>query len=118
MPVLLFKLRSVPDDEAEDVRALLDENHIDFYETDAGNWGISLPAIWLPDDLQQERAKALLATYQEARYIRVRGEYEQLKREGKQRTFVDLFQENPTQFVLYGVIILGILYLSVKPFLT
>lgn len=116
MAVLIFKLRGVPDDEANDVRALLNEHHIDFYETDAGNWGISLPAIWLQDDLPQERAKALIATYQEERYIRVRGEYEQLKKDGKQRKVMDLFKENPTQFILYGIVILGILYLSVKPF--
>jgi len=116
MRVLLFKLRGVPDDEAEDVRALLSENHIDFYETSAGNWGISMPAIWLRDDLRQERAKALIATYQEERYIRVKAEYEQLKKEGKHRKTMDLLKENPTQFILYGVIILGILYLSIKPF--
>jgi hypothetical protein len=116
MPVLLFKLRGVPDDEAEDVRALLHDNHIDFYETNSGNWGISMPAIWLRDDFYQDRAKALIATYQEERYIRVRAEYEQLKKEGKQRKINDLFKENPTQFIVYGVIILGILYLSIKPF--
>lgn len=117
MAVLIFKLRGVPDDEAEDVRALLTEHHIDFYETNAGNWGISMPAIWLQDDLYQERAKALIATYQEERYIRVRTEYEELKKEGKQRKTSDLFKENPTQFVVYGVIIVGILYLSIKPFM-
>jgi len=116
MAVLIFKLRGVPDDEAEDVRALLAEHHIDFYETNAGNWGISMPAIWLRDDLYQERAKALIATYQEERYIRVRAEYEQLKKEGKQRKIKDLFQESPTQFVVYGVIIVGILYFSIRPF--
>lgn len=119
MPVLLFKLRGVPDDEAHDVRQLLTENHIDFYETDAGNWGISLPAIWLRDgdEMQQERAKELLATYQQERYIRVRAEYEQLKKEGKQRKVIDLFKDNPAQFILYNVIIIAILYFSITPFL-
>lgn len=116
MAVLIFKLRSVPDDEAEDVRELLTEHHIDFYETSAGNWGISMPAIWLRDELHKERAKALIGTYQCERYIRVRMEYDQLKKEGKQRKINDLFKENPTEFIVYGVIIVGILYLSIKPF--
>ena len=47
MALLLFRLRNVPDDEADEVRHLLNENSIEFYETSAGNWGISMPAIWL-----------------------------------------------------------------------
>ena len=33
MAKLLFKLNSVPDDEAEEIRALLAEAEINFYET-------------------------------------------------------------------------------------
>ncbi len=117
MPVLIFKLRGVPDDEAEDVRALLEHNRIDYYETTAGNWGVSLPAIWLQDEMEEETAKELINEYQQERYSRVRGEYEQLKKEGKQRRFVDLFKENPNQFLLYIVVILCIVYLSVRPFM-
>lgn len=50
MSKLLFKLRGVPDDEADEIRALLAEKQIEYYETSAGNWGISLPALWLQDD--------------------------------------------------------------------
>ena len=42
MPLQLFNLRGVPEDEAEDIRQLLDEHEIEFYETSAGNWGVSL----------------------------------------------------------------------------
>ena len=45
MSKLLFRLRHVPEDEAEEVRALLEQNSIEFFETFAGNWGISLPAL-------------------------------------------------------------------------
>ena len=34
MRVLLFKLNGVPEDEADEVRALLADHGIDFYETD------------------------------------------------------------------------------------
>jgi hypothetical protein len=33
MALLLFPLRNVPDDEAEDIRDVLSENSISFYET-------------------------------------------------------------------------------------
>ncbi|MGK0318613.1 MAG: hypothetical protein ACI9JP_000792, partial [Granulosicoccus sp.] len=39
MPTLVFRLRNVPEDEADDVRMLMNENDFDWYETSAGNWG-------------------------------------------------------------------------------
>ena len=50
MPTLVFRLRNVPEDEADDVRALMDENEFDWYETSAGNWGIAMPGIWISKD--------------------------------------------------------------------
>ena len=64
MAKILFRLNGVPDDETNDVRELLTNNAIDFYETSSGNWGVSMPAIWLSDDDQFEKAKALLDAYQ------------------------------------------------------
>ena len=116
MPVRLFDLRAVPDDEADEVRALLTNNKIDFYETSAGNWGISVPAIWLHDDTHFELAKQLIVQYQKDRFSRARGEYTQLKREGKNRTIVDVVREDPVRFVIYLAIALFILVLTVKPF--
>lgn len=116
MAVLIFKLRGAPEDEADDIRQLLDENHFDWYETSAGNWGISMPGIWLSDDSQKDRAQELIKDYQVDRYIRVRGEYEQLKREGKHRKFMDIIKEDPGKFALYLIGITAILYFSVKPF--
>ncbi len=117
MAVQIFRLRNVAEDEAEEVRALLAEHDLEFYETPGGNWGISMPAIWLVHDEQAEVAKALIAEYQEKRFITVRGEYERLKLEGKQRTFLDSFKENPGQFVFYLVGILALIYISIMPFI-
>lgn len=114
----LFPLRGVPDDEAEDVRALLTDNHIEFYETSAGNWNISMPAIWLQDDSQLQQAKALIDEYQTERTIQQREIYEQLKREGKHRTFWVLLWEEPLKVISYIGIVLVILYFSTKPFLS
>jgi hypothetical protein len=117
MPARLFSLRGVPDDEAEEIRALLAENHIDFYETSAGNWGISNPSIWLPDENQLPQAKALLENYQIQRATQQRELHEQRQREGKQTTFWELLSDNPLKVIAYIGIVFVILYFSTKPFL-
>ena len=67
MSVLLFKLRRVEDDEADEIRALLHEHEIDFYETTNGRWGLGYAAIWLHSDEHLERGKALIVDYQKQR---------------------------------------------------
>ena len=118
MAIILFSLRGVPDDEAEDVRKLLTEQHIDFYETSAGNWGISAPGIWLRDQDQLQRAKALIDEYQAERTVQQRALYEQLKRDGRHKTFWVMLWENPVKVIAYIGIVLVILYFSTKPFLS
>lgn len=118
MPVRLFNLRGVPDDEAEDIRSLLSANDIEFYETSPGNWGISAPGIWLTKSEQLQPAKALIETYQTERAEQQRSLYDQLKHEGKHRTFWMLLQEEPLKIVAYIGIVLMILYFSIKPFLS
>lgn len=118
MPVRLFSLRNVPDDEAEEVRALLTDNHIDFYETSAGNWGISTPGLWLREEDQLQQAEELLERYQETRAEQQREIYQQLKSEGKHKTFIDMIAEEPLKVIAYIAIVLVIIYFSTKPFLT
>lgn len=116
MSALLISLRNVPDDEATEIRALLEANAIEFYETPAGRWGISAPAIWLEEDQDLKSTKALIEEYQEARYARKRAEYEQLKRQGKTKTLKDVIREEPLRFILYLAIVAVVLYFSIKPF--
>lgn len=117
MSTLLFRLRNVPDDEAEEIRQLLTDNHIVFYETTAGNWGISLAGIWVKDKVQLAEAKALIETYQKARLIKARAEYDQQVSEGNERTVVDVIKESPIRFLIYMAVVALILTLSIKPFL-
>ena len=117
MAKILFKLRNVPDDEADEVRALLTEHEIDFYETSAGNWGISMPAIWLHDDRKLHHARALIDQYQAARVVKARQDYAQLQRQGKTETFFDRLRHKPIRMVLYLAIIVFILYVSTMPFI-
>ncbi len=119
MPILLFRLNNVPQDEADEVRALLHENGIDFYETHAGRWGISVAAIWLRDEQghQAERALALIETYQRERTARAREAYEELRRAGRHETLIHRLLRHPIEVIAILAIILGVLYLSLMPFI-
>lgn len=117
MAILLFKLNGVPQDEANDIRALLDAHAIDYYETEQGNWGISLAAIWLPDDSQREQATRLIDDYQQERYTRARETYEEKKRAGELENMLERAWREPIRFILYLMAILAILYLSFLPFI-
>ena len=77
MARLIFKLKSVPDDEADDIKNLLSENEIEFYESPAGNWEISMNALWLNDEAQYAQAKQLIDEYQVKRSQRIRLETQQ-----------------------------------------
>ncbi len=114
MSTLLFSLRGVPEDEVEDIRQLLDEHHIDYYETDAGNWGISMPALWLkyPDELP--KARQILDDYQLKRQIEQRNLYENLKKAGKAPTILDLIRQHPVEFFFSIGFIGVILYISYR----
>jgi hypothetical protein len=116
MPVLLFRLNGVPEDEAADVRVLLNEHGIDYYETHAGNWGFSTAAIWLRDAAQMDRARSLIDAYQAQRAERIRQEYAQA---GWRGPFQSLLQQ-PAQIIrvlIYLAAIALVAYLSLIPFL-
>jgi hypothetical protein len=117
MALLLFKLNGVPQDEADDIRTLLDTHAIDYYETEQGNWGISLAAIWLRDESQKEEAKRLIDEYQQQRYEKARQEYEAKREAGELETLLGRALRDPLRFILYLLAILGILYLSIIPFI-
>lgn len=117
MAVQLFNLRGVPEDEIDEVRSLLVEHKIDFYETPGGNWGMSLPAIWLKDESQLVQAQDLLKNYQFQRQQRVRAEYDEMKAQGRQRRAWQLFCEHPIRFLIYIIFLAIVVYFSVSPFM-
>ena len=67
MAKFLMGLRDVPDDEAADIRALLDAHDLPWYETAPSFWGVSGGGFWLRDGARLAEAKALLAAYQDER---------------------------------------------------
>lgn len=116
MPIKLFNLRGVPDDEAEEIRVLLTRHGIDYYETPAGKWAASAPAIWLNDESRGSQARLLIEQYQRERQIRAREEYAQLQKEGKHRTMIDLLREDPIRIIIYLAAIAAVVYFSTIPF--
>jgi hypothetical protein len=60
MATLIFRLKYVPDDEADEIRQLLMDHDIAFYETTAGRWQISLAGLWVKDKEQAIQARALI----------------------------------------------------------
>jgi hypothetical protein len=113
----LFNLRNVPEEEAEEVRQLLTDNHIDFYETPPGNWGISLHALWVTHDEEHEKAKTLLDEYQEKLGVRVREEFEAAKARGENLKFWHVFRTQPGMVIIYIIAILLVLFFSTIPFI-
>ena len=116
MANLLFKLNNVPDDEANEIRELLDNSEIDYYETSAGNWGLSFAAIWLKDSVQLEKAKALIDEYQHQRYQRVQNERLELVASGQQITWWQVVKTHPVKLVAVFIFVTLVLYLSIAPF--
>jgi len=117
MAAKLFKLRDVPDDEAADIRQLLQQHGIDFYETEAGGWGISVPAIWIHDESRLDEASALIEAYQQQRTLRIKAEYKQMKAEGRHQTVGDKIRQHPLQAILFFLMSLFVLYVSLAPFI-
>lgn len=117
MAILLFRLRGVPDDEAADVRRLLSEHDIPFYETTAGNWGISMPGIWLRNGERLDEARQVLDAYQQERQRTARQTWEEARAKGEKRTVWMLIKEQPLKVSLLLAALLAVLYFSIMPFL-
>lgn len=114
MSLLLFSLRGVPDDEADEVRELLTEQNIDFYETPAGNWGVSMPALWLRNDDELAKAQSLLAAYQQQRAMIQRELYLQRKQAGQHQTLWQAFREKPLLYCVYFSAMGLVVYASIR----
>ena len=112
MAVLIFKLRFVPEDEAHEIRVLLSNNNIDFYETSAGVFGVSMPGLWLKNEEQLQKARQLIDEYQQLRQKRAREDYEQ----GTAKTFMDMFKEAPVRYISFVLAIILVCYFMIFAF--
>jgi hypothetical protein len=114
MAKLVFSLRGVPDDEADEVRDLFNQHQISFYETSAGNWGVSTPALWLFHNDDFPKARRILDEYQQQRQISQRQLYLQQKQAGQQKTFLSVWREKPLLLLSYFAVMILIVYVSIR----
>lgn len=115
MAKLLLNMRMVPEDEADDVRGFLREHDIPFHETRPSRWGISYGGIWVSEDADFPRARALMDTYQARRQSRARDEREAALRDGSAETFADVLRREPARVVAAMVGIAVLLALVALP---
>lgn len=116
MSILLLNLRNVPDDEADEIRALLDANAIAWYETRPSRWGISGGALWLTDEGAAPLAGRLLDDYQRQRVERARAEHADARREGRAATWWSIVRDDPSRLLaalLATAFVVGLLVLPV-----
>lgn len=116
MPHHLMNLRHVPDDEAEEIRALFDDHEVRFYETPPSRWGISMGGFWVHDDNEAARAKALLQDYQYQRFKSQRHDYDERRLRGESGGVWQMFRYKPVRTLAAFVAILAISALSLLPF--
>ncbi len=117
MAKLLLNLRHVPDDEAEEVREMLDAAEIEYYETPPNRWGITVGGIWVRDEDDMPRARSLMADYQQERQARALEEREARRREGREESFWGWLSEQPVRVVASLLGAAFIVYLMLLPFL-
>ncbi len=117
MSRLLMNLRNVPDDEADDVRAMLDAQRIAFYETRPSIWGVSAGGIWVTEDEAFADARRAMDTYQQQRSARARAEYAAAKQAGTADTFMTMLRAEPARVVLSILGMLLVLGLAALPFI-
>ncbi|MDN3522763.1 DUF6164 family protein [Halomonas ramblicola] len=117
MARLLFRLGNVPDEEAEEVRALLEEHGFDTYESRAGFWGLGVAAIWLRDEARYTEAREVLDAYQRGLSERVRRERDDLAARGEAPTLWKRLRHHPGRILLLAIAALAILAASTLPFL-
>ncbi len=116
MAKLLLNLRYVPDDEAAEVRELLDRHGIACYETRPSRWGISAGGIWLRNNDDADRAGQLMADYQRTRQSRARAAFAEAQRAGEVPTLMELARQQPLRVVGLIAAIALVLAVSAIPF--
>lgn len=117
MAKLLLNLRNVGDDEYADVCSLLDQHGIAWYRTEPSPWGISNGGLWLREDADHSRAKALMAGYQAERGLRIRAERAQALRDGTAETFGSLLRRRPLYVAMVLLAMVAAAALVLLPFM-
>lgn len=116
MASLLFRLNQVPDDEAEDIRTLLEDAGFDVYETSAGFFGLGVAAIWLRDKNDLSRARQLIDDYQQQRADTMRADYQARLDKGEEASFLRQSLQHPIRSLGVFIVVALILAVIMLPF--
>lgn len=117
MSALIFRLRDVCDDEADEVRRLLDQHGFAYHETGAGFLGLGTAGLWLLDSDQKQAARALIDRYQAERSARLAADYQALCDAGQAETTWHRSLRHPVRTLFYLAGAAAVLYLVLAPFL-
>ncbi len=117
MSILIFRLNGADLEEAEEVRQLLEQNQLDYYETSAGRWGVSVAGLWLQDESRADEARDLLNQYASQRQLEVRRHYQQARERGERLTLWQRALDAPLRTIAILLLAGTIAYLSIWPFI-
>ena len=112
MATLVFRLKYVPDEEADEIRQLLTDNDIVFYETNAGRWQISMAGFWVKDKEQAIKASALI---REDQMVRAQG-MRPITAGQWVLGYLQHTRQNPAEALFTLIAVLLILGISIIPF--
>lgn len=115
MASIVFRLNNVPEQEADLVRALLTDNNIDFYETDAGRWGISIAALWVKEDQDKQKARALIDDFQVTHSQTMRAQFQEDLDAGRVPSFWQLLSKSPVMVITYWALIAVVVLITIVP---
>lgn len=110
-----MNLRHVEQEEADDVRAFLDTNRIEYYETKPSRWLVSAGGIWIRDNADYPRARQLMDDYQADRQKKMREQHAQRIADGQSETFISNFKQQPMRVLLMIAAIIGLILLMLLP---
>lgn len=116
MSVLIFRLNDVPEDEAADVRQLLDAHGLAYHETSGGFLGLRVAGLWLLDRSRKAEARALIDAYQADRAARIGAEHASLRASGQLDTTLTRLLRQPLQSLLYLLGAAAVLWIVLSPF--
>jgi hypothetical protein len=111
-----MNLRDVPDDEVDDVRELLEQHEVPYFETPPSRFGISAGALWLRDDGSRDEAFALLDGYQRQRRERAREAMAAERQEGRAATFWTFLRHDPLRVIATLLAIVLLVALCALPY--
>ena len=72
----LFSFPMDAQEEANGIKIILDEHHIEFYESPGSRWGFSNAAVWIKNSQDFPKAQQLFQQYQQEYAQKARQDYQ------------------------------------------